>query len=212
MENVGPGLGGHVDHATGITSVLGADVIGGDTKFLYDVLRRYERVKVAGYCIRRDAVNKERALVPEAATDRVIAEPNGVCSGTAALVVDCIAIRAALCDYTWHQRQHVVHVSSAQRNALDLFLANGCPKRCAVRLQRRRFGGHENCLADITDLQGSVYTSRDVNLHFDFVLREVLKAGHLNVNLIKSGYEVGECIEPTAAGLHRAGLIGSKIG
>src|SRR6185437_1841025 len=211
MKGVGPGFGGQVDDAASIAAVLGADVVGGNAKFLHDVLRRNQSVEVAGNRIRRHSVNKERALVAKTATDGIVAKPNRVRPRTVCLVRCSIAVGAALSNDPWHQREHIVYVASAEGDTLNLLLGDGCSQRSTVGLQGRCFIDDLNGLAHVAHLHGGVNTRCQIDLDLDSVADELLEPGHLHLDLIKAGVEVWKCVGSRGTGLCSSGFIRSQI-
>ena len=125
MEFVGSRLGREVNDSSRVATILGAHIIGDDAKLLHHVLSGNKRIKIAGRRIGCNAIDVERTLVAEPATDRVVAKPNGIGPRATSLVGDSVAIGTPLSNDAWHQSQHVIHVSPAEWNALDLRLRDG---------------------------------------------------------------------------------------
>src|SRR5207245_8525727 len=105
-----------------------------------------------------------------------------------------------------------VHISSAQRYALNFLLTDGRPERSALGLQWRCLSRNNYAFSNTTYLQRCVYTGSNVHLNLHPVLSEALEPGHLDINTVQTSIQIreGECA-PTP-GLCGSSLISSQVG
>src|ERR1019366_5931584 len=105
-----------------VVTILSGHIVGDDAELLHYILRGNELVEIAGRCVGSDTIDEEGTLVPKASSDCVVPKPDRVRPGATRLVGYGVTVSSALRHNAWYQRQHVVHIPAAQRNALYLLL------------------------------------------------------------------------------------------
>ena len=115
--------------------------------------------------------------------------------------------RAALRHHTGYERQQVVHVAAAERDALNGRLRNDRSERGAVGLEQRHLTGHRNRFGDVANLQHDVDACRDIDLHGQVAANKLLEAGELHLQSISAGRHVRDGVGASAARGRGADLI-----
>ena len=159
----------------------------------------------------RNTVHVELALVSEASPDRVVSETDGVRPCPTGLIRDGVAVGVALGHYARYERQHVVHVPAAQRNALDLFLTDGRPQRRTICLQWRCLGGHHNTLSHTADLQRGIDAGTNTDLDLHSIFREALETSRFNLDSVLTGTKIREDIGTARTGLQAPRFVRAQI-